>query len=42
MRLSELIGINIQDIDFQNKTIKILCKGNKERIVYFSENCKKQ
>ena len=42
IRLSELIGINIHDIDFENKTIKVLCKGNKERIVYFSENCKKQ
>ncbi|HBG70203.1 MAG: hypothetical protein A2W93_13420 [Bacteroidetes bacterium GWF2_43_63] len=37
MRLSELIGIKISDIDYSKCTIKILGKRNKERIVPFSE-----
>ena len=38
-RIGELIKINIQDIDFANKQIKVLGKGNKERICYFNEHC---
>ncbi len=38
MRLSELVGINISDID--NGTIKILGKGDKERLVYLNDSCK--
>ena len=37
VRVSELTGINIEDIDFQKKEIKVLGKGNKERIVFFSD-----
>ena len=37
MRLSELKNINIKDIDFENKTIKIVGKGNEERIVYLNK-----
>lgn len=33
IRVSELCGLNINDIDFSNKTIKVLGKGSKERIV---------
>jgi integrase/recombinase XerC len=33
MRLSELINIKKQDIDFQNLTIKVLGKRNKERYI---------
>ncbi|OGO77639.1 MAG: hypothetical protein A2Y23_11845 [Clostridiales bacterium GWB2_37_7] len=33
LRLGEAIGINIQDIDFSRGIIKVLGKGNKERIV---------
>ena len=33
LRLSELIGINICDIDEKKQTVKVLGKGNKERIV---------
>lgn len=39
MRLSELVGINIKDISFQNQTIRLLGKGNKERIIYLNEAC---
>lgn len=39
MRLSELVGINISDVIYNNSTIRILGKGNKERIVYLNEAC---
>ena len=37
MRLSELIGINLSDISYDNRTIRILGKGNKERVVYLND-----
>ncbi|MDL2247721.1 tyrosine recombinase XerC [Bacteroides sp. OttesenSCG-928-J23] len=37
MRLSELVGINLPDI--RGNTLKLLGKGNKERIVYLNEAC---
>lgn len=33
MRLSELIGLNLYSIDFSRKTVKVLGKRNKERII---------
>ncbi len=33
MRLSELIGLTVDKIDFSSSTIKVLGKGNKERIL---------
>jgi len=33
LRVSELVGINLNDIDLKNLTVKVLGKGNKERIV---------
>ena len=41
VRVSELINIKINNIDFDNRLIKILGKGNKERIVYFTKNTSK-
>jgi len=35
-RLSELQQLNISDVDFQDKSSKVIGKGQKERIVYFS------
>ena len=37
VRVSELINIKIDDIDFNNRRIIVLGKGNKERIVYYGE-----
>ena len=37
LRLSELVGINISSIKFDEKTIKVCGKGNKERILYLNE-----
>ena len=39
MRLSELVGINLADIRLGEGTIKILGKGNKERMAYLNEAC---
>lgn len=39
MRLSELISINIRDIDFTENRMKILGKGNKERMIYLNNAC---
>ncbi|MBR1824046.1 MAG: tyrosine-type recombinase/integrase [Ruminococcus sp.] len=39
MRLSELVGINIKDIDFTENRMKVLGKGNKERMVYLNDAC---
>lgn len=33
MRVSEINGLNIEDIDFKNQMIKVFGKGSKERIV---------
>ena len=35
IRVGELVNIKIKDIDYNNRTIRILGKGNKERIVLF-------
>ena len=37
VRVSELVNIKLGDINFSDKTIRILGKGNKERSVYFGE-----
>lgn len=40
MRLSELVGINMTDIDRFLRSVRILGKGNKERIIYFNDACR--
>lgn len=40
MRLSELIGLTESQIDFGNSNLKILGKGNKERLIPMSETLK--
>ncbi len=37
IRLTELINLKVQNVNFQNKTIKVLGKGSKERIIPFGE-----
>ena len=41
MRLSELVGINIQDIDFSECKLNVIGKGNKERTIYLNKACMK-
>ena len=39
LRLSELIGINIKDIDFSENKLNVIGKGNKERTIYLNNAC---
>lgn len=39
MRLSELCSIKLNDISFENRTLRLFGKGRKERIVYLNEAC---
>ena len=41
LRLSELVGINIQDIDFSEAKLNVIGKGNKERTIYLNKSCLK-
>lgn len=41
LRLSELIGINIPDIDFSECKMTVIGKGNKERTIYLNKACMK-
>ncbi len=41
MRLSELVGINIPDINFSECTLTVIGKGNKERTIYLNKACMK-
>lgn len=40
-RVAEVGNVKISDIDFINKTLLVIGKGNKERRVYFTERCKR-
>lgn len=40
MRVGELVNINIEDIDFENRECVVFGKGNKERPVYFDARTK--
>ncbi|HML19480.1 MAG TPA: tyrosine-type recombinase/integrase [Candidatus Dependentiae bacterium] len=42
IRCSELVHISMQDIDLDNKTIRIIGKGNKERVVLFGNKAKER
>ena len=37
IRVSECVGLDIQDVDFQTSSIRVIRKGEKEDIVYFGE-----
>ena len=39
LRLSELIGININDISFDDAKMTVIGKGNKERTIYLNKAC---
>ncbi len=41
MRVSELVGINLQDVDRHFRSMSVTGKGNKERIVYLNDACQK-
>ncbi|TDU29610.1 integrase/recombinase XerC [Arthrobacter sp. JUb115] len=37
LRISELVALDVDDIDFERRTVKVLGKGNKERVVPFGK-----
>lgn len=39
MRLSELVGMNLADIDLKQRQIRLFGKGHKERMVYLNDAC---
>ena len=39
MRLSELVNIDISDIDFSESKMTVIGKGNKERTIYLNKAC---
>lgn len=39
MRLSELVGLNMQDINLYERSMRLLGKGNKERIIHINDAC---
>lgn len=39
MRLSELVGLNLQDVNLDERTMRLLGKGNKERIIHINDAC---
>lgn len=40
MRLSELTGINLTDIDREMRSLRVIGKGNKERVIYLNDACR--
>jgi integrase/recombinase XerC len=41
IRRAELIGLNVDDIDERNRTIKVTGKGNKQRIIPITKNAER-
>ncbi len=41
MRLSELVGLDIDRVDRELRSIVVLGKGSKERLIYLNDTCKK-
>ncbi len=39
LRLSELVGINLKNINFEKRSLRVIGKGNKERMVYLNDLC---
>ncbi|MDR0986316.1 MAG: tyrosine-type recombinase/integrase [Ruminococcus sp.] len=39
MRLSELVGLNLTSINLDSRTMRLLGKGNKERIIHINDAC---
>lgn len=40
MRLSELVGISLGDIDRDLRSLRVIGKGSKERMIYLNDACK--
>ena len=42
IRVSELVGLDVQDIDFRNNGIRVVRKGGSEMVVYFGDEVERQ
>ena len=40
MRVSELVGIDLEDVDAKLRSLTVTGKGNKQRIVYLNDACR--
>lgn len=40
MRVSELVGINLNDVDREFRSVTVTGKGNKQRIIYLNSACR--
>ena len=40
MRVSELVGIDLNDVDAQLRSLTVTGKGNKQRIIYLNDACR--
>ena len=38
--MSEIVNVNISDIDFNTNKLKVIGKGDKQRVVYFNDKTK--
>jgi site-specific recombinase XerD len=39
LRASEVVGVNVGDLDFESRVLKVFGKGSKERLTLFGETC---
>lgn len=39
MRVSELVGLSLHDISLSDRTVRVLGKGNKERMLFLNDAC---
>ena len=40
LRISEILNIDMEDINMENKTIEVIVKGDRRRTIYFGDNTK--
>ena len=41
IRAAELVGLDVQSVSLRERTVRVLGKGNKERIIPFTVDCQK-
>jgi len=41
LRASEIVRVDVDDIDWDSSTVRVLGKGNKERVAFFGDPCRR-